>query len=63
MSKLKIGVRLESLGVPLRRALQEAERLGVNGVQIDAVGELAPQSLSQSGRGHSATSCVPTTWS
>jgi sugar phosphate isomerase/epimerase len=50
MSKLKIGIRLESLGLPLRRALQEAERLGVAGVQADAAGDLAPQNLSQTGR-------------
>jgi sugar phosphate isomerase/epimerase len=50
MSKLKIGVRLESLGLPLRRALQEAERLGVGGVQVDAAGDLAPDRLSQTGR-------------
>jgi sugar phosphate isomerase/epimerase len=50
MSKLKIGICLESLGLPLRRALQEAERLGVAGVQIDAVGDLAPDRLSQTGR-------------
>jgi sugar phosphate isomerase/epimerase len=47
---MKIGVRLESMGVPLRRALLEAERLGVAGVQVDAVGELAPNQLSQTGR-------------
>src|SRR5437667_7862259 len=47
---MKIGVRLESMGLPLRRALGEAERLGVGGVQVDAVGDLAPKSLSQSGR-------------
>src|SRR5947209_10396133 len=50
MSKLKIAVRLESLGLPLRRALQEAERMGVAGVQVDAAGDLAPQNLSQTGR-------------
>jgi L-ribulose-5-phosphate 3-epimerase len=50
MSKLKIGVRLESLGLPLRRALQEVQRLGVAGVQVDALGDLAPASLSQTGR-------------
>ena len=33
MNRLKIGVRLESLGLPLRRALFEASRLGVAGVQ------------------------------
>jgi sugar phosphate isomerase/epimerase len=47
---MKIGVRLESMGLPLRRALAEAERLGVAGVQMDAVGDLAPKTLSQSGR-------------
>jgi sugar phosphate isomerase/epimerase len=50
MNRLKLGVRLESLGLPLRRALQEAERLGVAGVQVDAVGDLSPDSLLQTGR-------------
>jgi len=50
MSTLKLGVRLEPLGLPLRRALQEAQRLGVAGVQADAVGDLAPDRLSQTGR-------------
>jgi sugar phosphate isomerase/epimerase len=50
MSKLAIGVRLESLGLPLRRALQEAQRMGVTGVKVDAAGDLAPQNLSQTGR-------------
>ena len=47
---MKIGIRLESLGLPLRRALQSSERLGVAGVQVDAVGDLAPDKLSQTGR-------------
>jgi len=50
MAKLKIGVRLESFGLPLRRALQEAQRLGVSGVEVDAAGDLAPRALSQTGR-------------
>jgi sugar phosphate isomerase/epimerase len=50
MSKRKIGIRLESLGLPLRRALQVAERLGVAGVQVDAAGDLTPDRLSQTGR-------------
>jgi sugar phosphate isomerase/epimerase len=50
MNRLKIGIRLESLGLPLRRGLAEASRLGVPGVQIDAVGDLAPNALSQTGR-------------
>ncbi len=50
MNRLKIGVRLESLGLPLRRALAEAGRLGVAGVQVDAAGDLSPNRLSETGR-------------
>jgi sugar phosphate isomerase/epimerase len=50
MSKLKIGVSLESFNLPLRRALIEAEKLGVAGVKVNAVGDLAPGNLSQTGR-------------
>jgi sugar phosphate isomerase/epimerase len=50
MNRPRVGVRLESLGLPLRRALAEAARLGVLGVQIDAVGDLSPLSLSLTGR-------------
>lgn len=47
---MKIGIRLESLGLSLRRALAEAARIGVTGVQADALGDLAPDNLSQTGR-------------
>ena len=50
MNRVKIGVRLESFGLPLRRALQAAERLGVGGVQVDAAGDLSPNVLSETGR-------------
>jgi L-ribulose-5-phosphate 3-epimerase len=50
MNRLKVGIRLESLGLPFRRALAEAERLGAAGVQVDAVGDLAPNALSETGR-------------
>ena len=50
MNRLKIGIRLESLGLPLRKALQQASRLGVGGVQVDAVGDLSPTRLSETGR-------------
>ncbi len=49
-NRLKLGIRLESLNLPLRRALAEAGRLGVAGVQVDAVGDVAPAQLSQTGR-------------
>jgi sugar phosphate isomerase/epimerase len=50
MTHVNIAIRLESLGLPLRRALAEAARLGVAGVQFDAAGDLAPTQLSQTGR-------------
>jgi sugar phosphate isomerase/epimerase len=50
MVRLKIGVSLRTLGLPLRKALQEAQKLGAGGIEIDAAGDLAPRALSQSGR-------------
>jgi L-ribulose-5-phosphate 3-epimerase len=50
MNRFTIGVRLESLGLRLRKGLAEASRLGVSGVQLDAVGDLSPGKLSQTGR-------------
>jgi L-ribulose-5-phosphate 3-epimerase len=47
---MNVGVRLESLSLPLRRALAEVAKLGVTGVQVDAVGDLAPNRLSETGR-------------
>jgi sugar phosphate isomerase/epimerase len=47
MNQLRTGIRLESLGIPFRDALTAVARLGVHGVQFDAVGELSPQRLSQ----------------
>ena len=45
-----LGVVLESLGLPLRQALPAASRLGVQSVQFDAVGELAPDKLGDTAR-------------
>jgi sugar phosphate isomerase/epimerase len=50
MNRFKIGLRLESLGLPLRKALTEAARLGVSGVQIDAADDLSPNTLTETGR-------------
>jgi sugar phosphate isomerase/epimerase len=48
---MKIGVRLESLGAGgFRPALAAASRLGVQGVQFDAVGELHPDRLGITAR-------------
>ena len=47
---MKLGIRLESLGLTLRKALTEGSRMGAAGVQADAVGDLSPEQLSQTGR-------------
>src|SRR3954470_4226834 len=47
---MKIGVRLESLGLPFRRALDEVQRMDVVGVQLDAVGDFPRKARSQTGR-------------
>src|SRR5207244_4283800 len=47
---MKLGVHLESLRLPLRRGLDEVQRLGAGGVHVDAAGDLAPKALSQTGR-------------
>jgi len=47
---MKLGARLESLGLPFRPALAAAARMQLAGVQLDAVGDFHPDRLSQSGR-------------
>jgi L-ribulose-5-phosphate 3-epimerase len=50
MNRFKLGIVLETTGLPVRRALQEVARLGVNGVQVDAIGDLTPERLTDTGR-------------
>ncbi len=53
MPRLKLGVKLESLGRPPRQGFALASELGdvgAQGVQVDAVGDLSPDALSQTGR-------------
>lgn len=50
MNRLKLGVDLASLQLPLRQGLQEIGRMGASGVQLQAIGDLSPRRLSQTGR-------------
>jgi len=50
MSAMRLGLVIESTGLPLRQAIEEAARLGVSGIQADAVDALAPDVLSATGR-------------
>jgi sugar phosphate isomerase/epimerase len=45
-----IAVRLESVGQSFREALPLVAKAGFQGVEFDAVGDLAPAQLSQTGR-------------
>lgn len=47
---MKLGVRLESLGLPFRAGVSAASRLAVPGIQFDATGELHPDRLTDTGR-------------
>lgn len=50
MKPLKIGIVVESTGLGVRPALLAAARMGATGVQVNATGELAPDSLTATGR-------------
>ena len=50
MPGLPLGIRLSSLGLGPREAIRTAARMGVAGVQLDAVDEFSPEQLSQTGR-------------
>lgn len=50
MDRTRIGVRLESLDMPIRAAIDAAASLGVGSIAFDATGELQPDRLSQTGR-------------
>jgi sugar phosphate isomerase/epimerase len=50
MKAIKIGICANSLGLSLRRALLQVQKLGVSGIELDAAGELAPRNLSDTGR-------------
>src|SRR5262245_14135738 len=47
---MKIGIVLESMGLPVRSGLPQAAKMGAGGVQVDAAGDLAPDRLTETGR-------------
>ena len=50
MKPLRIGIVVESTGLAVRQALVAAARMGAQGVQVDAVREIAPDNLGETGR-------------
>ena len=47
MPALKIGIQIASLRQPFRQVLAAAHRLGVQGVELDARGELRPSQMTE----------------
>src|SRR5437660_9446615 len=50
MDRIKLGICLKSLGLPFRRSLPAAQKLGAAALELEASGELLPQNLTQTGR-------------
>ncbi len=50
MKPLRIGIVVESTQLPLRSAVEAAARMGARGIQVDAVRDLAPDALGETGR-------------
>ena len=49
MLQIRVGINLASLKLPFTRALRTAKELGADAVEIDARGELRPETLSRTG--------------
>lgn len=52
MLQLKKGIKLESLRLPFKKALETAASIGADGVEINARSELKPSELSRTGIRH-----------
>ena len=52
MLQLKKGIRLESLRLPLKKALTVAAEIGADGIEINARSEIKPAELSRTGVRH-----------
>lgn len=50
MNRFKLGLVLETVGLPVRQALAAAAKVGVSGVQVDAAGDLLPDRITETGR-------------
>src|SRR5262245_46261077 len=50
MNRSKLGVRAEPLGVPFRQAAARTAKLGCQGLEFDATGELLPDKLGETAR-------------
>jgi L-ribulose-5-phosphate 3-epimerase len=47
---MKLGIVLESMGLPIRHGLAQAAKLGVAGIQFDAARDMSPERLTDTAR-------------
>lgn len=52
MAELNLAIRIDSLGVSLKRGLDVAARMGVKAVELNARGEIHPETLTSTGLRH-----------
>ncbi|MFK7778707.1 MAG: sugar phosphate isomerase/epimerase family protein [Gimesia sp.] len=52
MSRLKLAVATRCFGMPMKRAIKFAAKIGARGVQLDAQNEVSPTSFGASGDRH-----------
>ncbi|HYH67585.1 MAG TPA: sugar phosphate isomerase/epimerase family protein [Urbifossiella sp.] len=50
MTPLRVGIVAEATGRPIRLAVAESARMGATAIQADAVGDLLPAQLGETGR-------------
>ncbi len=50
VADVNVGIQLSSLRMPLKKAFDDAARLGVQGIEIDARNDLRPDELTDTGR-------------
>ena len=52
MAALNLAIRIDSLGLSLKRALDVAARMGVRGIELNGRSEIHPETLSDTGLRH-----------
>ncbi|QEF99060.1 Xylose isomerase-like TIM barrel [Stieleria maiorica] len=52
MAELNLAIRIDSLGLPLKRALDVAAQMGIRSVELNARREIHPESLTDTGLRH-----------
>jgi sugar phosphate isomerase/epimerase len=52
MAELKLAIRLDCLGLPLRKSLDVAAEMGVRSVELNGRGEVHPESITDTGLRH-----------